>query len=69
MDEFENISSGVGWPATITATIASFIVAYAVVAWLLKFIARHNYSLFIYYRVVLGILLLILLTTGTISAT
>jgi undecaprenyl-diphosphatase len=67
--KFGDISSGVGWVPTIVATIVSFIVAYAAVAWLLKFIAGHSYSIFIVYRVVLALVLIGLLTTGTISAT
>lgn len=66
--EFDNISNGVGWAATITATITSFIVAYIAIAWLLKFIAGHSYAIFIWYRVILGIVLLALLATGTIAA-
>jgi undecaprenyl-diphosphatase len=69
VDEYDNISAGVGWPATITATIVSFIVGYAAVAWLLKFIAKHSYSVFIIYRVVLGTVLLILLGTNVIQPT
>jgi undecaprenyl-diphosphatase len=66
---FDDISNGVGWPATIAATTASFIVAYLAVAWLLKFIAQHSYTVFIVYRIALGSIILILLLTGTISAT
>lgn len=69
VSEFDAIGSGVGWAATLIATAVSFIVAYVAVAWLLKFIAGHNYSIFIAYRVVLGVVLIALLTTGTISAT
>lgn len=68
VDEFDNISKGVGWPATITATVVSFIVAYAAVAWLLKFIAKHTYSIFIVYRLILGTLVLILVGTGVLQA-
>jgi undecaprenyl-diphosphatase len=68
VEEADNISSGVGWVNTIVATIVSFVVAYVVVAWLLKYIARHTYSLFIAYRLVLGALLLVLLATNTIAA-
>lgn len=64
----DTISSGVGWLPTIVATIVSFIVAYMAVAWLLKFIAKHSYSVFIIYRLVLGGLLIVLLSTNTISA-
>jgi undecaprenyl-diphosphatase len=66
--ESGNISNGVGWIPTIVATIASFVVAYGAVAWLLKFIAKHNYNVFIGYRIVLGIVLIVLLATGTIDA-
>lgn len=69
VSHYDEIAHGVGWAATITATIASFAVAYLAVAWLLKFIAKHSYTVFIVYRMALGIILLILLITGSISAT
>jgi undecaprenyl-diphosphatase len=65
--ESGNISNGVGWANTLTATLVSFIVGYAAVAWLLKFIARHSYSIFIAYRLVLGALLMVLLATGVLD--
>jgi undecaprenyl-diphosphatase len=64
-----DISAGVGWPATITATVVSFVVAYFSVAWLLRFVARHTYTAFIVYRVALGAVLLALLASGVVSAT
>lgn len=67
--EFDAIGDGVGWPATIVATLVSFVVAYAAVAWLLKFIARHTYTAFIVYRVVLGVVVLVLVGTGVVAAT
>ncbi|MEU8243466.1 undecaprenyl-diphosphate phosphatase [Actinoplanes missouriensis] len=66
--EADRISSGVGWTNTIVATVVSFVVAYASVTWLLKFVSKHSYSIFIFYRLALGSLLLLLLATGTISA-
>ncbi len=65
--EFDNISGGVGWLNTIVATVVSFVVGYAAVAWLLKFIAKHSYSLFIGYRLVLGSLLMVLLATNVLE--
>ena len=62
------IGSSVGWTATIIATLISFVVAYISVAWLLKFVAKHDYSVFIWYRVIVGVLLLIALATNFISA-
>lgn len=67
--KFDDISGGVGWPATIVATIASFVVAYISIAWLLKFVAKHSFTSFIIYRLALGSLLLLLLVTGAISST
>jgi undecaprenyl-diphosphatase len=67
-EQFGNISEGVGWVNTIIATAVSFVVAYFSVNWLLKYVARHTYAVFIFYRVVLGLLLIVLLATGTIEA-
>lgn len=67
--EYDNISNGVGWAPTIVATVVSFIVAYIAVAWLLRFIAGHDYTVFIAYRVVLGAVVLLLVGTSVISAT
>jgi undecaprenyl-diphosphatase len=69
VSEHENIASGVGWPATIVATLVSFVVAYAAVAWLLRFIAGHTYTVFIVYRICLGTLVLILVGSGAVAAT
>ncbi|MEU8233033.1 undecaprenyl-diphosphate phosphatase [Actinoplanes sp. NPDC048967] len=68
--EYDNISAdngGVGWLPTIVATLVSFIVGWFAVSWLLKFIARHSYSIFIGYRLVLGSLLMVLLATDVIQ--
>ena len=68
--EYDNISAdngGVGWLPTIVATVVSFIVGWFAVSWLLKFIARHSYSIFIGYRLVLGSVLMVLLATNVIE--
>ncbi|MEU7905497.1 undecaprenyl-diphosphate phosphatase [Actinoplanes sp. NPDC049118] len=65
--EFDKISGGVGWGPTIVATITSFVVAWFAVSWLLKFIAKHSYSIFIAYRLVLGAVLMVLLATNVIE--
>ncbi len=67
IDEFDRISSGVGWVNTIVATVVSFVVAYLSVNWLLRYIARHSYTIFIVYRVALGALLVVLLATNVIE--
>ena len=65
--EHENIGGGIGWDATIVATIVSFIVGYAAVAWLLRYIAEHTFSIFIVYRVLLGITILALTGAGVVD--
>lgn len=67
--KYDEISGGVGWTATIVATVVSFVVAYFTVDWLLKFIAGHTYSIFILYRIILGAVVLLLLSLNVISAT
>jgi undecaprenyl-diphosphatase len=49
-------------------TTVSFIVAYASIAWLLRFVARHSFTSFVVYRIVVGLLLFGLLGTGTLNA-
>lgn len=69
LENIDTISHGVGWLPTIIATVVSFGVAYVSVAWLLKFIAKHNYSVFIWYRLALGSVIILLLLTNIISTT
>ncbi len=67
-EQYGNIAHGVGWTNTLVATAVSFVVAYFAVAWLLKFISRHSYRVFIFYRIGLGSLLMVLLATGALAA-
>jgi undecaprenyl-diphosphatase len=53
---------------TFIATSVAFIVGYAVIAWLLKFVTTRSFLPFIIYRVVLGSTLLLFLATGVINA-
>lgn len=63
------IATGVGWVPTVIATVVSFIVGYISIAWLLKFVSKHDFSLFIWYRIVLGGIIAVLLLTNVIPAT
>ena len=60
---------GVGWGPTLVGTVVSFVVAYATVAWLLRYVARHSIAVFVWYRWALGAALIVALATGWISAT
>jgi undecaprenyl-diphosphatase len=52
---------------TLVATIVSFIVGYASIAFLMKFLQRHGILPFVLYRIVLGVALIVLLTAGALS--
>ena len=53
-------------PETLIATGIAFVIGYAVIAWLLKFVSTKSFAPFIIYRIGLGSLLLVLLATGVI---
>ena len=53
-------------PETLVATGIAFVIGYAVIAWLLKFVSTKSFAPFIIYRIGLGTLLLVLLATGVI---
>ncbi|MEV6559658.1 undecaprenyl-diphosphate phosphatase [Nocardia sp. NPDC051756] len=53
----------------IVATLLAFVVGYASVAWLLKFVAKHSLDWFVGYRIILGLTVMGLLATGVVSAT
>jgi undecaprenyl-diphosphatase len=55
--------------ALVVGTVVSFVVAYASIAWLLRFVAGHRISLFVPYRVAVGAVLLVLLAIGTVQPT
>lgn len=57
-----------GWGPTVVATIVSFGVGYAVIVGFLKFIQTKSFAVFVWYRVALGIVIFILLSTGVLSA-
>ena len=61
-------SGGVGWLPTIIATAVSFIVGYFTIAWLIKFISSNSFSIFVWYRIILGTGIILLLVNGIIAA-
>lgn len=61
-------SGGPGLATTAVATVVSFVVGYAAIAWFLKYLASHSTLVFVAYRVALGALIIVLLATNTLSA-
>ena len=58
----------VSWGPTIAATLIAFAVGYAVIAWLIRYITTNSYLPFVIYRIALGSLVLVLLTTGVLTS-
>ena len=56
-------------PQLLVATVISFVIGFASIAWLLRFVERHSLNWFVGYRVAVGVIVLILLATGVVSAT
>jgi undecaprenyl-diphosphatase len=60
---------GPGVMSTLVATVVAFVAGYASIAWLLRWLTSHTLTIFVIYRLVLGVVLLGLVAAGTISAT
>jgi len=56
------------WGPTILATIIAFLIGYAVIAWLIRYVSTNSYMPFVIYRVTVGTLVLLLLGTGVLSS-
>ena len=59
----------VGWGQMALGIVVAFVVAYASIAWLIKFVGNHSITTFVWYRVTLGVVLLVVLGAGWMSAT
>jgi len=51
----------------LLATLISFVVGYAAIAWFLRYLAHHSVRVFVIYRLLLGSTVLILVASGAIS--
>jgi undecaprenyl-diphosphatase len=52
------------WGPIALATVVSFVVGYAVIAWLLRYISTHDFLPFVVYRIALAVVVAVLLLTG-----
>jgi undecaprenyl-diphosphatase len=58
---------GAGFVPTAIATVLAFIVGYATIAFLLRWLTSHSTAIFVAYRVALGALVIALTASGAIS--
>ncbi|MEU9735311.1 undecaprenyl-diphosphate phosphatase [Streptomyces sp. NPDC048002] len=57
----------VTWGPTIFATVIAFATGYAVIAWFMKYISTKSFMPFVWYRIALGIVIIVLVATGALS--
>ncbi|HOB57141.1 MAG: undecaprenyl-diphosphate phosphatase [Microbacteriaceae bacterium] len=56
-----------GYPETLVATVVAFVVGYAVIAFLMRYIEKRSFLPFVIYRILLGTTLIVLLSLGILS--
>jgi undecaprenyl-diphosphatase len=68
--ELGSIGSGereIGALPLVVATVLAFVVGYASIAFMLRFLARHSTVVFVAYRIALGTIVLVAVSTGLIK--
>jgi undecaprenyl-diphosphatase len=63
----DHTHANAGAVPTAVATILAFVVGYATIEFMLRFVTRHSIGVFCGYRVAMGALVLLLAGTGVIS--
>ncbi len=61
--------NGVGVGALVVGTVISFVVGYASIVWLLRFVAHHSIGKFVPYRLAVGAGVIVALAAFGVSAT
>jgi undecaprenyl-diphosphatase len=54
------------WIVLAIGFVVSFVVALGVVAWFMRWVRAHGFAPFAFYRIVLGIVLLVLIARGVL---
>ncbi len=60
--------TNVAWGPTILATVIAFGVGLSVIAWLMRWLTTRSFLPFVIYRLGLGLLVIVLLATGVLTA-
>ncbi|OYO05675.1 undecaprenyl-diphosphate phosphatase [Enemella evansiae] len=55
------------WGPIIVATILAFVIGLAVIHWLLRYVSKHNFTIFVIYRLVLAAVVAGLLLAGVLQ--
>jgi undecaprenyl-diphosphatase len=57
----------VSWGPTIFATVIAFVVGYVIIAWFMRWISTRSFMPFVAYRIVVGVVLLVLIWVGAVE--
>jgi undecaprenyl-diphosphatase len=70
-DAFKPVSAGMSatGPQLMVAVLIAFVVGLAAISWLLRFLVHHSMYWFVAYRVVVGVVVMVLLGTRVVAAT
>ena len=70
-DAFHPVAEGMSASGAqlLVATLIAFVIGFLAVAWFLRFLVRHSMYWFVGYRVIIGVVVLALLSTGVVHAT
>lgn len=60
--------ANVAWGPTIVATAIAFVIGLSVIAWLMRWLTTRSFLPFVVYRLALGLLVIVLLATGVLTA-
>ena len=69
-DAFHPVTEGMSATGLqlLISVIITFVIGYAAIAWLLRFVAHHAMYWFVGYRVVVALVVMALLATGVVAA-
>lgn len=59
--------SGEQWAVLVVGSVASFLVAYSVIAWFMSYVRTRSFAIFGYYRIVLAAVVLTTMLLGWIN--
>ena len=60
-------SGNFDWATTLFSTCVSFVVGITVIHWFLKFISKYSFWVFGWYRIIIGVAILLSLNSGALA--
>jgi undecaprenyl-diphosphatase len=58
-----------GTAALVLGTVVAFATGLAAVSWLLRYVSKHNFKPFAIYRIIAGVVIIVLIALGLLANT